>query len=130
MTPYGQTIAEDRRAVQMQPVAVTLRYDPARSDEILDGDAKKMFEELFSVLRRRVGQKRFQGAAALEVRAAWCNYCRRGLCAAKSRGFYIELVMGNEVKDTLVFDPVYLKDLERRRAFQNEVLAKMAQLEQ
>lgn len=116
-TPYGDLIVPVKRGIQKNPVSVMLTYNPKKSDDVLEGEIKKIFNELYSQLRRNIIKKRFEGKSPLEVSVSFCRFCRTGYCYKKEQKVVVEFIINNKIKKKIRVKYLLLKDKKKRKEF-------------
>lgn len=78
-THYGLEIKEERRFMRRRQAVVELVYSKDQSDEVLEGNYKKFFEE-FAIQIQRFLDNKTPGRSNMKVVISNCRYAKTGFC--------------------------------------------------
>lgn len=119
-TPYGDSIIELKKGIQMQPVPVYLKFDPMYSDDMLEGDLKIVYNELYDSLRKRVTANRYKGKE-LSIIMSYCRHGQYGYCYKKSNTLSIIFMNGSRKKKEFKANSLIFNDIKKRKEFANTI---------
>jgi hypothetical protein len=116
-TPYGAIIVEKKQTIQKNPVSVVQVYNAIKSDEILDGEMKNIFNDIYKQLKRNVTKKKYSGKNPLEISVSFCRFCTTGYCYKKPKEITIDYIVNGKIRKKLKVKYLLLKDKKKRRQF-------------
>lgn len=128
-TPYGHDIPKITKVIQSEPVPVFIEYEPEKSDDILDGDIEIFFNELFTLLRKRVISKKYDGNSKLNVVFSHCRFGKYAYCYNKHHELKISFIDNSGVIKEFTINSLKLKNEKFRKNTSLEIYTYFKDLE-